>query len=617
MTSNHLLLYRLAELMLEYELHFLPVDLLFDDEQIGDFVKSIQIDSSYQQMLYEGVLTESVRDEKLFVSFTVEGYFHYVLGQVIYNQTNGKGPESLKQIVEESKLNGAKEGVEQCLIRDVLVDDLSRLMWLIDEGGKVLDMCSIPLANAFLKVRGIAKTEYENRELQHRQINRIFAQLFKDVTDNDITVLAESIDYLELVQKNQIVSLVYKKINQRIAPKSLKTAKLIIQSIAYIDNKFKNKQLANIEKLVFDKKNNLNYSSVFYSLAHQFYLTGKFQKALHYFKKSLRLSRNGSPKKSLIYNDIGVIFLEQYDYESALRYHKKSRACLHSEGLELEALARNNSNISICFYYKNSIEKSLQFAKQAYLISSSIYGSFHPNMSIIYSTIGNIFSKQGKFEDAINHFEDALNIQIKVFGENHLQVSASYNNLGNTYSDADDLEKAKFFYKKSLAVGIACVGENHPFLSIKYSNLGLLYEDYSNYQKAIDYHKIAYEINLKSNGHHHPETLESLFSISLCFYKLSNYLKSIEYFELLLQKDLTSYIPATNIDYFDYLASIYEALFKQEKALNYYIKSAEIRKHDIGLEDEATQEAITNSKRLAKELNKESELPVWMKKSNL
>lgn len=91
MTSNHLLLYRLAELMLEHEQHILPVDLLFDDNQIGDFVKSIQIDSPYQQMVLEGVLTESVLDEKLFVSFTVEGYFHYILGNVIEkNQLKSK-----------------------------------------------------------------------------------------------------------------------------------------------------------------------------------------------------------------------------------------------------------------------------------------------------------------------------------------------------------------------------------------------------------------------------------------------------------------------------------------------------------------------------------------------
>ena len=87
MTSNHLLLYRIAELMLYHDQQVLPVDLLFDDEQIGDFVKSIQIDSPYQQMLLEGVLTESVKEEKLYVSFTVEGYFHFVLGEVIFNQS--------------------------------------------------------------------------------------------------------------------------------------------------------------------------------------------------------------------------------------------------------------------------------------------------------------------------------------------------------------------------------------------------------------------------------------------------------------------------------------------------------------------------------------------------
>jgi hypothetical protein len=50
MTTNHLLLYHLAELMLENEQHVLAVDTLFDDDVIADFVKSIQIDSPYKQM---------------------------------------------------------------------------------------------------------------------------------------------------------------------------------------------------------------------------------------------------------------------------------------------------------------------------------------------------------------------------------------------------------------------------------------------------------------------------------------------------------------------------------------------------------------------------------------
>ena len=49
-----------------------------------------------------------------------------------------------------------------------------------------------------------------------------------------------------------------------------------------------------------------------------------------------------------------------------------------------------------------------------------------------------------------------------------------------------------------------------------------------------------------------------------------------------------------------------------ENALDNYIISGEITKDLLGNENELTQEAITNAKRLAKELNKESDLPEWM-----
>ena len=102
MTNNHLLIYRLAELMLEKQQHILPLDDLFEDEQIGAFVRSIEIDSPYQQLIFEGVLTETIKEERVMVTFTVEGYFHFVLGEVIENQTEGKPVEALKDLLEKS-----------------------------------------------------------------------------------------------------------------------------------------------------------------------------------------------------------------------------------------------------------------------------------------------------------------------------------------------------------------------------------------------------------------------------------------------------------------------------------------------------------------------------------
>jgi hypothetical protein len=62
------------------------------------------------------------------------------------------------------------------------------------------------------------------------------------------------------------------------------------------------------------------------------------------------------------------------------------------------------------------------------------------------------------------------------------------------------------------------------------------------------------------------------------------------------------------------IAQCYEALNDKVNALDYYIQSATIRKEDpkVGLAKEATQEAISNAKKIAKELGKEDDLPEWM-----
>ena len=133
MTSNHILLYRLAELMLEHEKHVMPVVLLFDDELIGDFVKSIQIDSPYQQMLLEGVLTESVKDENLYVGFTVEGYFHFVLGEVIESKAIINGFDNTVTDVINNKLKGSKDGFVEYLIKKVTREGIDQVIKFIDK----------------------------------------------------------------------------------------------------------------------------------------------------------------------------------------------------------------------------------------------------------------------------------------------------------------------------------------------------------------------------------------------------------------------------------------------------------------------------------------------------
>jgi len=323
MTSNHLLLYRLAELMLNHDQHILNVDMLFEDEQIGDFVKNIQIDSPFQQNLADGVLTEIVENEELRVSFTVEGYFHYVLGEVIYKQNENKGPEILKQIIEKKSLKGATAGVEQCLIRDVEKDELSRLIWLIDQGGKALDACIVPLAHALTQKSAGAKSNEK-----FLIVERVLAELLFDPTDFDLCALEKAIECIEQTQNFENIKLVNTALNGKLNQNSPKSLTLLAKSVKYIDSNLKADQLKILDAAEINLSANEDLQSFYSELGSQYKIIGDYSKSLKYFEKSLELAQRLFPEdhltKAIAYSNVGSVWSELGDYDSALKYYSTS-----------------------------------------------------------------------------------------------------------------------------------------------------------------------------------------------------------------------------------------------------------------------------------------------------
>jgi tetratricopeptide (TPR) repeat protein len=466
MTSNHILLYRLAELMLEHEQYQLSVDLIFDDNQIGDFVKSIQIDSPYQQMLLEGVLTESVKEEKLYVSFTVEGYFHYVLGEVIYNQTEGKGAEVLKQIVEENKLNGAKEGVEQCLIRDVNRDDLLRMIWLIDSGGELLDLCSKPLAHSFLNIKGKINSEIELNQAYKEQIKKVTNVLFADPTDNDIEALTKGIAYLEKSQKNNVVPLIYKQINDLIEPDNLRKSLLYIKSIKHIPKSDRNSKFQNIEAFHIEEESDLA-STFFNSLGQQFSFVGNYEKAVEYHEKSLairlKVHRDQHPLIGVSYNNLGSVWGKKGEYDKAIEYHEKSLAIrLKVYGDQHSSIGISYNNLGLAWREKGEYEKAIEYYEKSLAIRFKIQGNHHPSIAVIYNNLGSAWRNIGEYDKALQYLEKSLEIEINVYGDRHPTTATVFTNFGNVFRDKKDLLKAKDYYNKAYSIFFELLGENHP-----------------------------------------------------------------------------------------------------------------------------------------------------------
>ena len=87
-----------------------------------------------------------------------------------------------------------------------------------------------------------------------------------------------------------------------------------------------------------------------------------------------------------------------------------------------------------------------------------------------------------------------------------LDVAASYNNIGNVYNRQGNYEEALEYYQKDLDITVRLVGQDHPDVASSYSNIGVVYRKKGDRTAATEMYTKAYHIFLKKLGPDHPQT---------------------------------------------------------------------------------------------------------------
>ncbi len=457
MTSNQLLLYRLAELMLEDEQHLLPVDLLFDDEQIGDFVKSIQIDSPYQQMLLEGVLTESVQDEKLFVSFTVEGYFHYVLGEVIYHRTEGLGAEALKQIIEENKLNGAKEGVEQCLIRF----SAEKYFQLFDSITQIMEDISFletPTTN-LLRSTGVGElTEFVIKNPKIKEI-----EIFK----NSVQKLRD-LGYNEYIDK--FLNDLFNKIRTSFKENEPRFIYLYDFTLRYSSYLSLNDLSELIESVTHFNLDNLKIDKVefFSNLGFACRLLNRQEESHKYYQYALAENRNNFQGRVKILNRVATLHSE-----SAIKDRNKVEADLSIERFEeiikmmtdanqldpiLMATVYNNYAKALVTFFmykwdaKFSVSEIEMLQNKSYDIIVKTKGMYSDLTAKILNNQSQFFAMIGDVDKSLELCLKGFNVVKRIYPFFSRDTAIFSFNIGNRYEQLSRNIEAKHYYQMTFDI---------------------------------------------------------------------------------------------------------------------------------------------------------------------
>ncbi len=530
MSQKETLLYRLVELMLEKQQTFLLLDELYEDEVISPFVRNIQIDSPFQQLVFEGVLSQFSQREELVVSITVESYYYNLLGKVLQKDQRYTTPESLIQLVETNNLKGLKAGVSYLLSFDVELGNFNRITEMIDlsEGDEaILRLCVMPLVNS-LFIYGVEKT---------------IKVILENPTENDWRALLKLEYILYDLQLHDLRSEFLVGVMNTNPLNSKHSILLGLKAISIFD-----------KEVALDYLNKIDTSSlkedeeILYELGSLEDKYGKYDKALDYYLKSLeiRIQHQGadSPDLSNTLEVIGGVYKNIADFESALEYYQKALDIrLKILGIEHPHVASSYCNIGVIYRKKGEFEKALDYHMKSLDIDLKTFGSMHTDVATSYNNIGVIYVDKLEFDKALEYYQKALDIQLKTLGELHLDVATLYNNIGVVYSELGDFENAFYSLHKTLNSRMKQLGEMHPDVAIAYNSIGVIYKNKGENDTALTYHQKALDIQLATLGENHPNSAFFYTNIGL----------------LLLEKD-------------------------DEKALDYYRKALEIQIKNFGHE---------------------------------
>jgi tetratricopeptide (TPR) repeat protein len=582
MTGNHLLLYRLAELMFEKEQHVLSVDDLFDDTQIGDFVKSIQIDSPYQQLLFEGVLTESVKEEKLYVSFTVEGYFHYVLGEVVYTFSYDKDAEFLIQLLLSNNLNGLKEGIEQCLIRDVNLQEIERLRDLIDTGGYYLEICIRPLLH-FMKIYGVDTT---------------LDKILENPTDNDwkaFLQLSRLMDELVLLETKEIFLkdlMRYNSFNSKEAIwMAIKSCEIfIIEEVKVILEKI---------NICFDLIE--NDSDILFALGEVYEQIGDLDQAFKIYHKGLdielKIFGNKHPNVGNSYGYIGSIYQKKGDFKQAILFKQKGLEIQKkSLGIDHSYVAISNSNIGSVWLEMEDYNRAIKSFQKCLEVQLKNLGTEHPNTSISYSNIGLVWGLLGDHEKSLEFSQKSLNICLKLYGPEHREIATNYNNIGIIWNNIGNFEKSLEFYHKCLDIQLRTIGSDYEDVAISYNNIATVWNNMEVYDKALEFYNKCINVQLNTIGDEHPKLAITYSNISSAYYNQGEYDNAIDF----SHKELDIRLKNSEEDHsiiavvYNNIGHFFECKGDFKKALEYYNKCLEIELITVGHDHTDTANSYLN-----------------------
>ncbi len=180
---------------------------------------------------------------------------------------------------------------------------------------------------------------------------------------------------------------------------------------------------------------NLNIASNYNSMGEIQRKKGHYKKAREYYDLALKtLGENPTgqslTKQAVCFNNIGIVYQEQQEYQNALVYYNKAFDIRKQDSFpDKTLLGISYNNIGNAYYFLTEYEDALYAYRKALEIYKKFLPLEHPKIASTYNNMGATYDDQGKLKDALYYYEEALKIYRTIYSDTHENVIKIYENI--------------------------------------------------------------------------------------------------------------------------------------------------------------------------------------------
>jgi signal transduction histidine kinase len=180
------------------------------------------------------------------------------------------------------------------------------------------------------------------------------------------------------------------------------------------------------------------------SRGNLFYSNGFNEDALNNYITAMKIAEeeNFQKEKILIYNNVGLVFSEQKNYEKAKEYIQKSLSLDPSSNIKYNIY----NNLGIQYFHLHNYDSAGWCYHQSLIICDIM--KKEELKAAPLANLGLLYSKQKKYEKALEYFHKAKKIYDKLGLK--LEQIPTLSNLGRLYQDLGDYKSAIKYLEKGM-----------------------------------------------------------------------------------------------------------------------------------------------------------------------